>query len=54
MSDIVALVGVDYLDAFGFDTTVLDVADDKSAVVVVADDGDGVVVVVAVVYLQQV
>ena len=52
MSDIVALVGVDYLDAFGFDTTVLDVADDKSAVVVV--DEDGVVVVVAVVYLQQV
>ena len=52
MSDIVALVGVDYLDAFGFDTTALDVADDKSAVVVV--DEDGVVVVVAVVYLQQV
>ena len=49
MSDIVVLVGVDYLDVFGFDTTVLDVADDKSAVVVADEDG-----AVAVVYLQQV
>ncbi len=43
MSDIVALVGVDYSVAFGSDTTVPDVVDDTNVVV---ED------VVAVVYLQ--